>query len=185
MLQSTLQCHESTSPATKRLRVSAEKFSSSPPRTPVDVNNRVHSLEKSVDGGAPLLPRCLSFWLLAWDHATPQGVLLRCHCRPTTMTTRKLGMKRVSVRSARLTGGSIQQIPTRPKIRLRKGRLWGRQGGRRRDTAALVVVRSENEAISKYTAAEILRNRGPGISDHEREDKMHVSIVANMDPTAT
>ncbi|KAF1390602.1 hypothetical protein PFLUV_G00059730 [Perca fluviatilis] len=42
-------------------------------QTPVDVNTRVHSLETSVDVGDLLLPRCLSFWLLAWDHATPGG----------------------------------------------------------------------------------------------------------------
>lgn len=112
------------------------------------------------------------------------------------------GHEKCEGRSARLTGGSVQQISTRPRILLRKGRLWGRQRGRRRDrrrdtrldaaavgvslaVSQLVVVRSENEAISKYTAAEILRNRGPGISHHEREDKMNISIVANMDPAAT
>lgn len=39
----------------------------------------------------------------------------------------------------------------------------------------LVVVRSENEAISKYTAAEILRNKRPWVQ---------ISIVANVDPGA-
>lgn len=46
-------------------------------------------------------------------------------------------------------------------------------------------MRSENEAISKYTAAEILRNKRPWDHSRHREKNCIISIVANMDPAAT
>ena len=46
-------------------------------------------------------------------------------------------------------------------------------------------MRSENEAISKYTAAEILRNKRPWDHSRHREKNCVISIVANMDPAAT
>ena len=57
MLQSTLPRHESTSPATKRLRVSAEKFSSSPPRvTPAETLVYIGKLLIPLRSYLPFMP---------------------------------------------------------------------------------------------------------------------------------